>query len=102
MTAYFTTTGRRMTKQLQAAIDNVAKPGETAWVLEQAAEGHDEQSDFGDLMRAIAFEIRLRVQAEEATLHDLEADMRDGQPDGPPLPQAEGSAWWPSIPGDDA
>lgn len=103
MTAPFTTTGRKMSRRLQSALDDIDKPAQTAAVLEEGAAAHEgEQPDFGKLMRAIAFELRLRVVAEAATLHDLEADLRNGQPDGPPLPQAEGSAWWPNIPSDDA
>ena len=88
----FTTTGRRMTRALQDALDGL---GESRRIVAEAFDRvADSGSPLGPVYRAMALELRLAEMAERDTLDRLTTEHHDGLPDGA-LPEASGPAWWP-------
>jgi hypothetical protein len=87
----FITTGRRMTRQLQDALDGLGESRRTvAAAFDQVA---DSGTPLAPIYRAMALELRLAEMAERDTLDRLTAEHHDGLPDGPPLPRPSGPVW---------
>jgi len=78
----FTTTGRRMTGQLQAALDNVGAR-DRALV---AAAFQTQQGQTGPLLRALALELQLCGLREDAALTAAEADLAGPASEERPFP----------------
>ncbi len=85
-------TGRRMTGQLQAALDNVGAR-DRALV---AAAFRVQEGRTGPLMRALAVELQLCSLREDATIAEAEADLAATDEDERPYPPSPtpGLALW--------
>jgi len=92
MTEMFTTTGRPMTGQLQAALDNVGARDRAA----VAAAFQTQQGRTGPLLRALALELQLCGLREDAALAAAEADLASDEPERPfpPSPTPGLELWY--------
>ena len=93
MTELFTTTGRPMTGQLQAALDNVT--GRDRALI--AAAFQTQEGRTGPLLRALALELRLAGLREAETVAAWEADVAGPASEERPLPPPTTSALWRSV-----
>lgn len=91
------TTGRRMSRQLQDAIDGLygKQRRVTRAVLTEV--GHDDS--YGRLLRAVLLELDLSDLRSQAVIRRIEQDASADLPDGPPLPRPAAGAWWPEDDG---
>ncbi len=79
MTEMFTTTGRPMTGQLQAALDNVGARDRAL----MAAALMEQQGRLSPLLRAVALELQLAGLREYGTIQAAEADLATDEPERP-------------------
>lgn len=92
MSDIVTTTGRRMSRALQDAIDNQPDRRVAAEVFSELAEAST-TTTLRPLYAALALELRLAELREQDVLHRLAVDAAEG-PDDPrhPIPPASGPA----------
>ena len=79
MTEMFTTTGRPMTGQLQAALDNVGARDRAL----MAAALMEQQGRLSPLLRAVALELQLAGLREYGAIQAAEADLATDEPERP-------------------
>ncbi len=82
MTEMFTTTGRPMTGQLQAALDNVGARDRAL----MAAALMEQQGRLSPLLRAVALELQLAGLREHEALKAAEADLAGPASEERPYP----------------
>lgn len=92
MSDIVSTTGRPMTTQLRAALDNLT--GATRERVIRVLSDPDPGSVTGPIHRAIALELRLAQMREDDTLRGMSRDLSADGPDDPPWPKATGTAKW--------
>jgi len=93
MTEMFTTTGGRMSGQLEAALDNVGSRDRAL----MAAALMEQQGRLSPLLRALALELQLAGLREHAALTAAEADLAaTDEPDRPypPSPTPGLELWY--------
>jgi len=78
----FTTTGRPMTGQLQAALDNVGRRDRAL----MAAALMEQQGRLSPLLRALALELQLSGLREYEVIAQSEADVAGPASEEPPFP----------------
>ncbi len=87
----FTTTGRPMTGQLQAALDNVGARDRAL----MAAALMEQQGRLSPLLRAVALELQLAGLREYGAIKAAEADLATDEPERPfPPSPTPGLALW--------
>lgn len=86
----FRTTGRPMTGQLQAALDNVGARDRAL----MAAALMEQQGRLSPLLRAVALELQLAGLREYATITAAEADLAEEDEDERPYPPTPGLELW--------
>ena len=87
------TTGRRMSRQLQDALDGMY--GNDRRAAREVFESHAPDTPLRRLLRAVALELRLGDIRTTATIHRLEREHDADLPDGPPPPRPAGGVYHP-------